>query len=438
MKRRVLGLALAFGVGAASCAAAAEPPASPKDDLSRIEKTLKAEQKRHEELKKRSEAISRDVEAVKRKMVRAASSAQRYEQDLIRLEQRLRELQKQQAALQGAIDRRGDQMVTVIAALQRLAWRPTEALIAQPSPPSDTVRSAILLRAAVPTIESSARDLKADLDKLSAVRAQAKAQKDRIASVTADLGRSQAELKALAAEKTAMQQQAAQASDEAEQRMQTLAREASDLKDLIARLEAERARQREEARKAAIERAKREREAAARAAAALQAAKTAEETRAAQAEQQRIERERRVAAHAPAQAPRGFGKAQGRLPLPAAGSVVQNYGEVTKAGIHAKGITLETRRRAQVITPYDGVVLFAGPFRGYGQLLIIEYGDGYHILLAGMDRIDAAVGQSLLAGEPVGVMNDASSPELYVELRRDGQPINPLPWLTAGKGKGQG
>ena len=111
---------------------------------------------------------------------------------------------------------------------------------------------------------------------------------------------------------------------------------------------------------------------------------------------------------------------------------------MTKAGIHAKGITLETRRRAQVITPYDGVVLFAGPFRGYGQLLIIEYGDGYHILLAGMDRIDAAVGQSLLAGEPVGTMTDASSPELYVELRHDGQPINPLPWLTAGKGKGQG
>lgn len=437
MIRRVLGLALAFGVGAAVAAAAAEPPASPKDDLSRIEKSLKAEQKRHEELKKRSEAISRDVEAVKKKMVRAASTAQRYEQDLFRLEQRLRELQKQQAVLQGAIDRRGDQMVTVIAALQRLAWRPTEALIAQPTPPSDTVRSAILLRAAVPTIESSARDLKGDLDKLSAVRAQAKAQKDRIASVSADLGKTQTELKALAAEKTAMQQQAEQASDEAEQRMQTLTREASDLKDLIARLEAERARQREEARKAALEQARREREAA-KAAAALQAARTAEETRAAQAEQQRIARESRVAARqAPAQAPKGFGKAQGRLPLPVAGDVVQNYGEPTKAG-HSKGITLETRRRAQVITPYDGVVLFAGPFRGYGQLLIIEYGDGYHILLAGMERIDAAVGQSLLAGEPVGVMTDASSPELYVELRRDGQPINPLPWLTAGKGKGQG
>lgn len=436
MIRSILGVAVAFGVGVATPAAAADP--SPKDDLSRVEKSLKAEQKRHEELKKRSEAISRDVDAVKKKMVRAASTAQRYEQDLIRQEQRLRELQKQQTALQGVVDRRGDQMVTVIAALQRLAWRPTEALIAQPTPPSDTVRSAILLRAAVPTIESSARDLKEDLDKLSAVRAQAKAQKDRIAAVNADLGKTQTELKSLAAEKTAMQQQAEQASGEAEQRMQALVREASDLKDLIARLEAERARQREEARKAAVERAAREREAAARAAAALQAARTAEETRAAQAEQQRIARESRVAAHTPAQAPKGFGKAQGRLPLPVAGEVSQNYGELTKAGIHAKGITLETRRRAQVVTPYDGVVLFAGPFRGYGQLLILEYGEGYHILLAGMERIDANVGQSLLAGEPVGVMTDANSPELYVELRRDGQPINPLPWLTAGKGKGQG
>ncbi len=111
---------------------------------------------------------------------------------------------------------------------------------------------------------------------------------------------------------------------------------------------------------------------------------------------------------------------------------------MTQTGIHAKGVTIATRSRAQVISPADGVVLFAGPFRGYGQLLIIEYGDGYHMLLAGMDRIDAAVGQSLLAGEPVGTMTDTNAPELYVELRHEGQPINPLPWLTAGKSKGQG
>ncbi len=422
MRFLLLGLIAAIALAAGGFPALAETPASPKDDLSRIEKSLKKERKRHEDLKRREEALSRDIQAVKKKMVRAASTAQRHEEDLTRLEQKLREMQKQQRGLQAAIDRRGEQMITVIAALQRLAWRPTEALIAQPTPPSDTVRSAILLRAAVPTIEASARALKDDLDRLSAVRVQVKGQKDRIATVAAKLSRSHDEMKALFADKEAMQLETAQASEEAKARMEALTREASDLKDLIARLEAERARQREEARKQAALRAQQEKERAA----AARAAKAPPPAPA------------KPLARAPASAPKGFGNARGNLPLPAVGEVTQKHGQLTQTGIHAKGVTIATRSRAQVISPADGVVLFAGPFRGYGQLLIIEYGDGYHMLLAGMNRIDAAVGQSLLAGEPVGMMTDTNAPELYVELRHEGQPINPLPWLTAGKSKGQG
>jgi len=76
-------------------------------------------------------------------------------------------------------------------------------------------------------------------------------------------------------------------------------------------------------------------------------------------------------------------------------------------------------------------VMFRGPFRGYGEILIIEHGGGYHTLLAGLARTDVALGQWLLAGEPVGIMGPASngSPELYFELRHDGQPIDPSPWL---------
>jgi murein hydrolase activator len=74
--------------------------------------------------------------------------------------------------------------------------------------------------------------------------------------------------------------------------------------------------------------------------------------------------------------------------------------------------------------------VFAGPFRGYGQILIIAHGDGYHSLLAGLDRVDSLVGQWLLAGEPVGTMADsADQPRLYLELRHNNQPINPAPWL---------
>jgi septal ring factor EnvC (AmiA/AmiB activator) len=92
------------------------------------------------------------------------------------------------------------------------------------------------------------------------------------------------------------------------------------------------------------------------------------------------------------------------------------------------------------VAPYDGQVAFSGPFRGYGQILIIDHGEGYHTLLVGLSRIDGGEGQKVVAGEPVGLMgnSDSGRPALYVELRRNGRPINPLPWLTARNDKAGG
>ena len=111
-----------------------------------------------------------------------------------------------------------------------------------------------------------------------------------------------------------------------------------------------------------------------------------------------------------------------------------------ETGLTRKGITIETGVGAQVVVPHDGTVVFAGPFKGYGRLLIIEHGEGYHSLLAGLARIDNVIGQQVLSGEPAGIMGGLKNgpPVLYVELRRNGQPINPLPWLAARKIKVNG
>ncbi len=130
----------------------------------------------------------------------------------------------------------------------------------------------------------------------------------------------------------------------------------------------------------------------------------------------------------------------GPVALPVQGRVEQRYGEGTGFGNASRGITIVTRERAQIVAPHDGKVAFAGSFRRYGQILIIEHGGGYHTVLAGMAQIDCVVGQWLLAGEPIGSMGRADREEtaLYVELRRDGQPINPLPWMTASGQKVRG
>jgi septal ring factor EnvC (AmiA/AmiB activator) len=125
---------------------------------------------------------------------------------------------------------------------------------------------------------------------------------------------------------------------------------------------------------------------------------------------------------------------------PARGRVVARFGDSDGLGGKLKGVRIETRVQSPVVAPSDGKVVFAGPFRGYGLLLIIEHDGGYHTLLGGLARIDSLVGQWVLAGEPVGEMGDdrASKPSLYVEVRHKGEPVNPLPWLASGDRKVSG
>jgi septal ring factor EnvC (AmiA/AmiB activator) len=143
-----------------------------------------------------------------------------------------------------------------------------------------------------------------------------------------------------------------------------------------------------------------------------------------------------------------FAAARGRLPMPAQGRQVLKFGEKTQYGGQSKGIVLETRLGAQVTSPCDGWIVYAGEFRSYGQLLIINAGGGYHVLLAGLSQIDVQPGQFVLAAEPVGTMNGwamqaqpaavNNSPVLYVEFRKDGTPIDPDPWWVSGHQKVQG
>ena len=141
-----------------------------------------------------------------------------------------------------------------------------------------------------------------------------------------------------------------------------------------------------------------------------------------------------------------FPDARGLLPLPAQGRRVLTFGEKTQYGSQSKGLVLETRHGGQVVSPSDGWIVYAGEFRSYGQLLIINAGGGYHILLAGLSQIDVQLGQFVLAGEPVGVMSAAAkapqaktqdnAPILYIEFRKDQRPIDPDPWWVGCLSKG--
>ena len=125
-----------------------------------------------------------------------------------------------------------------------------------------------------------------------------------------------------------------------------------------------------------------------------------------------------------------FAKAKGHLTKPVSGIKVTNYGQMISKGVTSKGIAYKTRSKAQVTALFDGTVIFSGPFKGYGNIIIVEHGDGYLSLLAGLGSIDCDVGQMLLAGEPVGTMPEGNNTKLYVEIRKDRHPINPSPWIA--------
>jgi septal ring factor EnvC (AmiA/AmiB activator) len=141
-----------------------------------------------------------------------------------------------------------------------------------------------------------------------------------------------------------------------------------------------------------------------------------------------------------------FASTRGTLALPVNGRMIRRFGEGDGAGGSGQGMSLATAPGAQITTPCDGWVVYSGPFRSYGQLLILNAGGGYHVLLAGMERISVSIGQFVLTGEPVATMGSASrvasilatnpsQPVLYIEFRKDGAPIDPAPWWAASEGK---
>jgi len=140
-----------------------------------------------------------------------------------------------------------------------------------------------------------------------------------------------------------------------------------------------------------------------------------------------------------------FTAARGLLPLPVNGVRIRNFGDPDGVGGGEKGLAITARPGAQVTSPCDGLVVYAGPFRSYGQLLILNAGGGYHVLLMGMERISVDPGQFVLTGEPVAAMGSGGQiaaataavnpgqPVLYIEFRKDGTPIDPSPWWATSE-----
>lgn len=391
-------------------AAFATPTAA---DLRRIEQQLKQERQAGLEARRKAAALSTEMKSVRGQILKSARTVQEREEALSKLENQLDDLNKRQKELEKNISLNDAQLGAVMKGLQTLALRPKEMLFLKPMSPVSTLRSHMLMHASVPVLGTLNEELRRDLIDLLKTRASVSEKAEKIKDAAKELAEKKASLEKLLKQKSSLQARYQATHEQANKRAAALASQASDIKDLLTKLEQEQRRQAQER--------KRQERLAAEAEARRKAQIAAGQTPSPKTQQP-------TAGTAKPPARGSFERAKGNLIFPVRGTITRNFNDVTVSGAHMKGMSIEGRINAQVVAPYDGVVLFSGPFKSYGQLLIIDNGDSYITLLAGMERIYASVGQELVSGEPVGTFGTKNT-SLYVEIRKDGTALNPRPWF---------
>lgn len=412
--------------------------------LEELQKEIDTSLERQKELKAQADAARAEAEEVRKKLISAAARVQEHEADVTASEDRLQGLKGAEAVLTAQLEKRRGEMAELLAALTRLDRHPPPALAVRPDDALASIRSALLLGTLVPELQAEAEELRGRLEQLAELRKEIVSEREVLSDAEASLEAEQAELQALLDQKLALQQKFAAEAETEEQRAERLSRQATDLSDLIARLENQAADRLPAVRPEP------------RPDPAPEPARTPEPSTS------REEAPQQVAVLRPPSTPpsmpssRRFSDAKGLIRPPVTGTVISTYGS-RSGGTRSQGVTISTRPDAQIVAPFDGKISYAGPFRHYGQLLIISVGEGYHVLLAGMARIDCTVGQNILAGEPVGMMGQPPArddqaaqdrlaareetdrgPALYIEFRKDGDPIDPGPWLLMSDKKARG
>jgi septal ring factor EnvC (AmiA/AmiB activator) len=444
----LLASAGAFALPARAQDGARDDPAAVREKLQALEGAIATDKAEAERLAEAAAEQARRIAVLRAEMQAAARAVQSHERAIAGLEDERVALAAEAADRRVDLAARREQLGGTLAALQRIALRPPAALLVGRGDPNDVVRSGLLMRAAIPQIEARADALRVELAALAALDTQLAGNRVELEAAAGQLAEERRRLAGLVDSKQALFEQTQAERDAAAERVARLTKEARSLGDLLDAL-----MRRGEMHDAAPQPRPRGN--------ARPAVRPSAPSRAAVAP------------------PSGaaVSKARGRLTPPADGELVVAFGDATEFGAQASGVTWRVRPGATVLAPWDGQIVFAGPFRHFGRILIIDHGEGYHSLIAGMARIEARAGQWVLAGEPVGMAgadsaaNDragrdangretadrsgsgvnkggggpssgpqrrAAGPTVYVEFRRNGQPINPLPWLAASLNRTNG
>jgi septal ring factor EnvC (AmiA/AmiB activator) len=371
-----------------SASAFADPPLPPKkkEALEALKEKVATEQRRKDELDQQAALLQKDLATLKKDLISTAGEIQLSEKKLQKLETERADLKKKQSELLDSLQSDRKSLSALIIALERIRRLPPETLIAKPGAPRETAQAATALSAILPELNRRAESLRDKLESLSVLEKDLEQSRAELEIVSSRLKREKANMDILLAARSKSYSQAQIDIKEQQKAVAMASKEASDFQDLIVKLEEKNRQLRERQLKQKKKK------------------------------KNHSKKEQDLADSVPL---------PGAAQLPVSGVIRVRYGQENEIGASSQGIRIEARSGAIVVAPMGGVVRYAGPFKSYGNIVLLEHKNNYYSLIAGLNRIDTVVGQSAGSGEPIGNLGTQDKPVLYYELRLNGQPIDP-------------
>jgi murein hydrolase activator len=389
----------------------AEDPLPEAGQLNSVQQDITLSVEAQEKIKTDVAAALLEQETISAKLIEIAKQVEAQQAAVGTAEDKVLKLREEEITIRSDLAAKQDVLSELLAGLQRLEQNPPPALVVEPRDVLAALRGAMMFGSIVPELRGEAEALAKKLARLETIRKDVELEKTALNSSMESLRTSQIDLGVLIQQKKQIVFESASKLESEKKRAAELASKAKSLKQLVADLAAARLKEEAEKSKQAL---------------------------AVEAEKKRQEE----ALMKPAMV---FSTSLGRLNYPVQGQILKHYGDDDGLGSTLHGLAVATQKSAQITAPVDGKVEFAGPFRSYGQLLILDPGEGYLVLLAGMTEISADIGQTIRAGEPLGNMGDGPSsvtllgdqiqearPVLYVEFRKNGEAVDSAPWWIGG------
>lgn len=397
------GRAIRGIIGAAAVGALIVALAVPFSDAGRAAPSLADEQRalvnaraQAEEARRRSEGLERRAAGAEAEADRAADRAaalaariQQAEADLRAGQARIAIVTALQARQAGRLAARQAPIARLMAGLQAIARRPPVLALLQPGSIADAVHMRIVLAGALPVIAERTAGLRAELAKSRALRRDAEVARAALLATRRQLTERRAELARLEATKRLASRQFRDTAAMESDRALAMGEDARDIVDLMRRIE--------------------------------DAGTVRASLMTLPGPSLRPTQPGGTALPAQVAGSRGSGVPAYRLPV--VGEIVAGFGEVSESGVRSRGLTIATAPGATVVAPAAGRIAFAGPFRDYGNILIVDHGGGWTTLVTHMRRLSASVGETVRQGDPIGIAAPVR-PQVTIELRRGDRPVD--------------